>query len=303
MTTCAICTRPVGDNAYICQEDTLRLERSLGDVRWIDTELDVVLARQTATGERVGGVSVEKPLPYDPRATEARWVLANTVTTWARIISEENTPKSQPIGPIHHGLRCGHVSCDEIYIGWEAHRQAQIPSVGGIGITAAWIASWSGWLRHHAAAEDAWDELGSAIADARRLIDTRPERVYAGPCGGLDDVECGRDLYALKDAIDITCPTCTRKYDIRDRRAELLDAARDYLATAKEISGFLTPMFDSEVTTAMIRGYQRRDRIAMKGSNVDGVAMFKIGDVIDAATKARYDDREHRATKKAGRVA
>jgi hypothetical protein len=195
---CAIDARPVGDNAYICQSCTTRLEQSLGDVRWLDEQLDVVLMRQGVTGERVGGrgsepaEAVEKgdepesgtnevALPYDPRATEVRFVLTNTLTTWARVIAEE--------------------------------RETPLPTIGGIGITAIWIGSWLGWLRHHLAADEAWDEIGSAIASARRLIDTRPERFYAGPCNGLNEQPCGQDLYAKVGASDITCPACTAKYD------------------------------------------------------------------------------------------
>jgi hypothetical protein len=292
---CAVCAKPVGDNAYICQEDTIRLEQSLSDVGWIDHELDVVLMRQTATGERVGGASVEKPLPYDPRATEARWVLTNTITTWARVIEEEHAPDAAYLGPVH-GI-CAHRSCIQI-------RGVHAPQAS-LGITAVWIGSWSGWLRHHLAAEEIWGELGSAIADAKRLVDTRPQRFYAGPCAGFEDTPCSQDLYANVGKADITCPACGAKYDATARREWLVEASRDHLATAREVVALLKAMLGDLISVDMIRGYVRRGKLAAHGTTHDTrrnqtVSTFRIGDVIEVCTAARFDAREQRATKKAG---
>lgn len=266
------CDRPVGD-ADVCHPCGLDIEKALGDVTWLDEQLDIVLARQTSTGERVGGTSAEKSLPYDPRASEARWVLSNTVTTWARVVEEESPG-------------------------------AVLPTWAKLGTVAMWLGTYVEWLRHHPAAAEAFDEIDGAVAQARRLVDTKPERWYAGPCGGLDGEACGHDLYAKPNAARITCPMCGASYDSTARREWLIEAAHDHLATAAEVSRLCMPLLGELVTTAMIRGYLHRGRIAQHGTAIDGrgrtVPLYRVGDVIAAATTARFDVREQRAAKKAG---
>jgi hypothetical protein len=244
-------------------------------VRWLDEQLDVVLTRQTAKPEHIGGTSSEQALPYDPRATEVRWVLANTVTTWARVVSEEAS--------------------------------ATLPTLGGLGILATWLSSYAGWLRTHAAGHEAVEEVLSAVASARRLVDVRPERWYAGPCDGPDGQGCGHDLYARPGASHVVCQACGERHETQARRDSLLEAARDHLGTAREVSALCRAMLGQLVSEDMIRGYVRRGVIAAHGSGVDKrgrtVALYRIGDVIDAATRARFDEREERATRRAGRTA
>lgn len=90
-TTCQVdrCDQPVQD-AYVCTACAEGLRTALSELAdWLGADIDNVLARQTVYGDRAGGRSAERPLPYDPRAAEVGWVLRNTVTTWARIIHEE----------------------------------------------------------------------------------------------------------------------------------------------------------------------------------------------------------------------
>ena len=277
--TCTVdgCDRPALD-AYVCQACAIDLERALADVRWLDEQLDIVLTKQTSGAASIGFTKHpgrEQPLPYDPRATEVRWVLANTVTTWARVVAEE--------------------------------RPANLPTIGGVGILAAWLASYSGWLRQHQAADQAVEEVLSAVAAARRLVDVRPERWYAGPCQGQDGEGCGHDLYARPNATHVTCPACGSRYEAANRRDDLLAAARDHLGSASEVSALCRAMLGQLVTQDMIRGYVRRGSLAAHGSGIDRrgrtVALYRIGDVIDAATRVKFDDREARATRRAGRPA
>jgi hypothetical protein len=86
-TTCG-CGQPAPD-AYLCSRCTRQLRRTLADVPTLATELDTVLARATAYNDHHGGRSADKPLPIDERASEAAWVLRNTLTTWARILHDE----------------------------------------------------------------------------------------------------------------------------------------------------------------------------------------------------------------------
>lgn len=83
------CDRPVRDTT-VCVSCLRELEQALGDMTALAEELDTTLSRQTAMGDRSGGSpSAIKPLPYDPRASEALWVLRNTLVGWVRELSEE----------------------------------------------------------------------------------------------------------------------------------------------------------------------------------------------------------------------
>lgn len=330
------CDRPVGD-AYVCQPCTIELEDALADVTWLLGELDVILARQSVTGERAGGPSAEKPLPYDPRATEARWVLVNTITTWARLVDEENPNATLPTAPPKPPRMIGpiccyrHASCRAIQDG-----DPDAPPVR-IGLLAAWLASWSGFLRGHQAGHEAVEEIKAATGAVRRIVDVKPARWYAGPCGGdlrehdgttCDcschthpttpcDVaggcgsewdsgqRCTHDLYVKPKATTATCPACGALHQVDERREWLMESARDHLATVTEASALCRPMLGELVTRDMIKGYVRRGKIAPHGSTVDRrgreVALYRIGDVIEAANDARFDEREQRATRKAGR--
>lgn len=272
MSECLVdgCGRPVSD-ADVCSDCGDRLEKALGNVRWLLHELDLVITRQTAKAEHVGGASREQPLVFSAEASDLRWALVNTVTTWARLVAEE--------------------------------KPATLPR-GDAGLAAAWLTGHVEWLRHHRAANEAVEEITSVIRRCLRAIDVAPARLYAGPCSIENpDEPCGHDLYADPMSAVVTCPACGKRYDVTERKAWLMETARDHLASANEASALCYKLLGDLVTTAMIRGYVRRGRLAQHGARMDGsreVALYRIGDVIDAAQAARWDEREQRATRKAG---
>lgn len=298
MSECLVdgCGRPVSD-ADVCTDCARRLDRALGNTRWVLAQLDLVITRQTAKAPHVGGASREQPLPYSPHASELRWVLENTVSTWARVVSEERgvdlpkgdlRRKGESSGPFCE--ECRHESC----------AQMRYWTPVALGLLAAWLTGHVEWLRHHRAANEAVEEITSIVAKATRAIDVRPDRIYAGPCSIEDGPKvCGHDLYADPMSAVVMCPACGRRYDVTERKEWLIEAARDHLATASEASRLCWTMLGDLVTTAMIRGYVRRGKLASHAER-DGVALYRIGDVIDAANAARYDEREQRATRKAG---
>lgn len=273
MSECLVdgCGRPVSD-ADVCTDCARRLDRALGSTRWVLAQLDLVITRQTAKQPHVGGASAEQPLPYSPHASELRWVLENTVSTWARVVAEE--------------------------------KPAPWPDVSSVGLLAAWLTGHVEWLRHHPAAHEAVEEVTSVVRRCLRAIDVAPARLYAGPCSiDTPDEPCGHDLYADPKSAVVTCPACGKRYDVAERKAWLMETARDHLASANEASALCYKLLGDLVTTAMIRGYVHRGKLAPHGKRVEGsreVALYRIGDVIDVASAARWDEREQRATRKAG---
>lgn len=290
MSECLIdgCGRPVRD-AGVCATCARACDVALGEVSWLLHQLDLVITRQTARAEHVGGHAAQQPLAFSWEGSEQRWALVNTVTTWARVVADE--------------------------------KPARLPDTDSVGILAAWLTGHVEWLRHHPDGHEAIDELTACIRRAQQVIDVRPDRIYAGPCGVTGEKPvgpicaacshasckaihpCGQDLYADPMSAVVTCHACGQRYDVAQRKAWLMEAARDYLASASEASALCYKMLGDLVTTAMIRGYVRRGKLASHAARLEHgreVALYRIGDVIDAARAARWDEREQRATRKAG---
>jgi hypothetical protein len=292
------CGRPVTD-ADVCSDCARRCSIALGEVTWLMHELDLVITRQTAKAERVGGASADQPLVFSWAASDLRWALENTITTWARVVADEKPadlplPDPRPAGP--YCRDCAHHSCASL------RRPRPAPH---LGIIAGWLAIHIEWLRHHPAAVEAVDEITACIHQARRAVDVRPARLYAGPCTAKDAMgrECKADLYADPSSAVVTCPACLTRYDVAERKKWLMETARDHLASASEASRLCWTMRGDLVTTAMIRGYVRRGKLASHASrNESGreVALYRIGDVLDASDAVRWDAGEQQKTRRAG---
>src|SRR5207253_6855693 len=67
---CPLDGKPVHDQAAICAACTADLTQALAEMPALLDDLDLTLSRQTALGERHGGRSSEKALPYDVRASD-----------------------------------------------------------------------------------------------------------------------------------------------------------------------------------------------------------------------------------------
>lgn len=99
-----VCGRPTGDNAYVCSGCARRLivgplelllaagtDRKGEPIPGLLADLDDQLRRDTAHADQVKARAAETPVPFDPRASEAAWILQNTLTTWVRLLSEERS--------------------------------------------------------------------------------------------------------------------------------------------------------------------------------------------------------------------
>lgn len=263
---CAACGRPVADQAYLCQRDADWLARDLGDVPALEVELEVTVTRQDRIGDRSGGGArrAVEPLPYSPVAAEAGWVLANTLTTWARHVAEERG------APAPHGQPAASVA-------------------------ARWLLGHVEWLRHRPEAAEALDEIRAAIAGVRIVIDARAPRWYAGPCGAEDEETgqvCPVDLYALPGASAVRCPSCGAEYDADARQEWLLAAADDALAHA-ELIGRAAAALGVHITPADVRYYAASGQVVAHGCNAAGNPVYRFGEVVAVA--------RHIAARKAAR--
>lgn len=242
-TACVTCGATAG-GYYVCRECTRRLCAALSDVAPLVALLTDSIARRTATGDNVGVTShsAERALPVDLAAAETARDLHSVLTTWARDLAE--------------------------------HNGAALPADDTAAV-AAWLTEHTTEIRIHPAADELTDEIHDACHRAWKAVDRPAVRHFAGPC---DD--CGTDLYGRGEAASLRCAECGAVYDTAERRAWLLDQARDQLVTAAEAARALPALLGHGVTPAMIRGYAHRGRLATR-PGVGGQPRYRVGDLVD----------------------
>lgn len=214
------CSRPAGDG-FICGICTDLLAGQLRTVPiYLAPELDTALAKQAAFGETgtrpqhppaswpdddpVAGAA-ERPLPYSPTASEAGWVLHNTLAAWAAALIENRRHQSPVDGltPDPEG--------DRMHV----HGPAVLSA--SLAVLAAYLSANVQKLRMRPDAWDAAGEIGAAISAVDRLIDTPIHRtvVAVGPC---PEHECGGEVRAYipthPDRTSyMTCTRCRRRWE------------------------------------------------------------------------------------------
>ena len=264
---------------------TAGLEINLGDIPALTADLEITLARQTATSDRVGSRSSERLLPYDGRAGDTLTALHRMLAGWIN----ELATTSPHQGP-HCQRTCRHESCAQI-------NRDHLPAPT-IPAMSAWLLRLFPRLVTYPAIHELTSDVHEHVTAARRVIDIRAERWYAGPCrtpGCVDPDTPGKprptDMYAAVDAKQVHCPRCHTAYDVNEQRSWLLAAAEDRLATATDCARALTSL-GQPVTPDRIWKWKERGRLIQHGQDAHERPMFRIGDVIDRLAADR--DREAR---------
>lgn len=245
------CGRPTRDVAYVCDHCADELSNALGDVPWLDTELEVTITKQRAIPTEGGSASFEKALPWHEKASETRRELHGLLATWIRFCAEENIRNASP----HHGIPDDTLQAMSGWLLWRVD-----------GLTL------------HDIGLEAVDEITSAVASCRRVIDRRPDRWYAGPC--VTD-GCGADLYATRREGSVKCRQCEAMYDVAERREWLLAEAEDRLAPASEIARAVSWLGAEPLTGDRVRKWAERGQLVVKSHDGKGRPLYRIGDAID----------------------
>jgi hypothetical protein len=271
--TCAICDAELKDGARICTRCGAKLERALGDIAAIDTrdvtidkhigvprhrfrrslvaELELTRSRQGRGGQLTSGRSGgHSPLPFDPRASEARDELVNALTTWARVVVE------------HHDDFTGDGSATNV---------------------SRWLLRKVEFIRHQEWADECYRDILAAVRRAQHVIDRgRGDQFYTGPCRALlpDGTDCETEIYYSDDARTVTCPSCGFLWWVSDRREWMLLCADEQWLYAHRIADVLT-VLGLPVTESAIRGYAHRGRLQARSIDDAGRPFYRVGDVID----------------------
>ena len=260
------CGRPAGD-VFLCRSCADDLTHWLSTVDELTRELIITTTRRARLGDPVAVTSQgPPPLPYDPHASEAADILADTLNAWVGDLAQ----------------RTGH----------SRHTASSAPEM------ALWLRQRTHVMRTHPEASMLTDEITHAIRHGWASVDRPPGRAYIGPCGAITpEGHCPMDLYARADParpgrLDprqsvIRCPECGTGWDAGDRRDWLFDQLRGTLATAREIASAAGMIAGKSINVKTVRSWADRGLIACYPTP-GGPPRFRVGEVIDrAVTRAR----------------
>lgn len=256
------CGKPTRDNATLCDDCTETMEKALGDVAWIDDEIDVSLTRQKAVSLDGGAPSAQQGIPWHDKAAQAKRNLHGYLVSWVRLCNEEGVGN----GPV------------------------ELPADNPKAL-AAWLLHRVPGLARHDAAEDALTEITDAVAECERIIFwKRKSRTYLGTCGQrVEDQDgttllerCPGEVYADEGASVGWCDDCDQGVTVVIRQGELNKELDDRLYTAAELAR-LAVILGLDAKRDSVRKkilyWHRHKRIAQRSTTVTGDPMFRYGEV------------------------
>lgn len=251
MTECR-CGKPTRDDAYVCDDCLDSLARALGEVPWLDDELEVTITKRKGIDyRRVGGGKGgkrEQPSPPEWTASNARTHLKGILVAWVKFCHEENVRNSSP--------------------------SRTLPD-DDLKAISRWLLWRVDGLALHDIGPEAVDEITSAVAHCHRLIDRPADRQYLGVCATCD----GGRLYAPPGGSFARCNACGERVDAERLREGLLSELDDRLCTAAEIarlSTYLGLRAGRDVVRKRINQWHVRHRIASESLFEDEPA-FRFG--------------------------
>ena len=264
------CGKPTRDAAYVCDPCGDELAKALGEVPWLDEELEVSITGQrgvdyrTLGGSKGGKKDAERPSPVSWGPSEARAHLRALLVSWALFCEAEAVRNSSP----YPGLPEDNLPALSRWLMWR---------VDGLAL--------------HDIGPDAVDEITSAVAHCHRLIDRPADRQYLGRCQ-----ECDEDgsLYARPGAAIARCDNCGTTVHAEEIREALLRELDDRLCTAAEIarlSTYLGLKADREQVRKRINQWSVRG-VLEKHLSVASEVTFRFGTAYALLASDDYAQRK-----------
>lgn len=254
--TCAICRR-AHSGSFACGSCIGRLSADLRAVPELAAELEVTRCRLDNFGADPGK-SHDTRMVWSEAASEALYVLRNTLGTWARDL-------------------------------WETNGGDQFPADPDPASLARFLLRYPTWLAAHPAIDELDDEVRAAIRLARRAID-RPEdrRIFLGRCDLNDpgNPECDRELYAHHSQADVTCPACGAEWSVPERRDWLLANVEDEVLTGSMLAALVTRL-GVPLTVGQIQGLARKGALCAAAEDRHRRRSYRVGDLLDALMNVR----------------
>lgn len=249
------CGRPTRD--YVCQDCGDSLARALGEVPWLDDELEITVTRQKgvdyrqASGGKGAKKPTERPSPVNWGASEARAHLKALLVSWALFCEAEHVRNSSP----YPGLPGDNMPALSRWLLWRVD-----------GLTMLEIGA------------EAVDEITSAVAHCHRLIDRPPDQEFAGPC------QCGRDLYRKPNAKTVVCRQCETEYDVESLGKWMHEQMVGRLVTIREGS-LLLGKLGMPTAIRTLQHWGAKGWIVQHASDPKGGSLYLFDDLMAHAAK------------------
>lgn len=294
------CGRPTA-GSVLCLDCQQTLRWALVNVAAHYLDLGTVAMKRAnygSAGSVKGSIGKAQPLPVDLRFLDAgpppeddrsgrprpatlavgsqlRWDTWNTMVAWTRTVMEE---QPELLGPACGD--CLHVSCSQV-------RRRRWPS-NQLPAMTAYLARHFRWIVSQVWAPVLLDELLDLERRLVRMVNRPPDRWYAGKCSATDgsDNTCTAELYAAADRGHIDCRACGTRHDVADRRAFLLEEAKEYRVTASEAADALMAWtdYDGSEHKLIDRIRKWRDRGRLEVQDVTSLAgrdrhLYRLGDI------------------------
>lgn len=264
-TSACRCGRPTRDSAYVCEDCGDTLGRALGEVPWLDEQLEITITGQRGVdyrrlgGSKGGKKASERPSPVSWGPSEARTHLRGLLVSWVRFCADEQV-RSRGVG---NGL-----------------------PADTLVAMSAWMLNRVDGLLLHDIGSEAVDEITSAVAHCHRFVDRPAERQYLGTCTMC---ESGR-LYARGGSTWARCEECGIGINADTIRERLLTELDDRLCTAAEIarlSTYLGLKADRDTVRKRINQWHSRDLLVAHPAITDEVT-FRFGEVYERLVRIEY---------------
>lgn len=257
---CAICDKPLADGAVVCSADAGDLAKALTAAAGHAEDAWTVIARQARYGSSGGARQVETD------AAIAEDLRRNRVTAFAWAASIERPPagglRPEPL-PVNIAAVDEYRAAENTITTW-ARDLYSYADADSLASAARWLAENVEQLRHHEAADEAFDELADACHQLERLVDRPASDRLVGVC------DCGAVLYAYHRQAVVQCGerTCGATWDVERSREILIRHLDGQLLTAAEaarMAAYLDPGRTTEQIRTLIASWAKRGQVMERG--------------------------------------
>lgn len=300
-----LCGRPTS-GTWLCKNCVKTLRWSLVNVSAHYGDLGTVSRKQArygTTGASKGSIGKTQPLPVDMRFTgtkeagsQLKYDAWFTVVAWTRTVMAQRPEFQLTNGPAHPWA-CDHATCLTargactsicLHTVCAQIRVRRWPS-GSVASMIHYLARQFDWITRQQWVHAFMSEFLDLEHRLTRMVNRPVDRWYAGRCGAGDQyATCETELYASAERGHIDCPGCGIRHDVSERRAILLNEAKEYLVTATEAAKALMAWTDYDGTEKKLvdRIAKWRDREKLDVADVTSLLgrdrhLYRLGDVQD----------------------
>lgn len=219
----------------------------------------LTMAEPAPAGQSLDGGSSRDRLPINPRLTDAKADLHNTLTSWARMVSEEKPTT---------------IDCHDDPLS-----------------ISAWLYGHADWLTTHPAVDDLHHEITTRTTEILHCVDRGDDRIFLG-------VHAGEEIYATKGQKTVTLPSGEVR-TVSEIRDWMKHDIQNEVRPPSEVAAILRTLHGIDVTADKIRKTYENDEKRRKDGKMGRRAglhfiryegrqkVFRVGDVAARLTRLK----------------